>query len=576
MIYNKRKLQIYTSGILTTLMVIMGFAWATHALSIYRATMERQIAEDNDIVKDNLSIIIHQVTQQNTDRNRIISQIQSILEVLKTKGWNGFACVLDKDGRVLAHPDPNMINMQVALQKYEPIDLLGTRPPSVTQLPQTPHNEPAIYKTSGDIIAVDWLPELKTYLCVHKSLLPVTEKINALRTHLAGTGFLIVAISSALSWFFLGMLVDRYESYLSRSEARNRTLVENSSPILITSPSGHLLDANSEALALFQTDRTKLLSKNIQDLWPEKNRPDLSFLFSITPESTMEYHNLDLQTDNGHIIPIDVRACRITYGEQEAIYLLIRDVTETRRAREEMLSANNRLKELDQLKTDFINTVSHELRTPLTSIRWSTDSLSSLITQDNATVQKLLKIIREDNMRLSNLIEELLCFSRIDAGKLKLTPQKIDFSQIAQQVYEEFYQAAQKKSLIVNFISDPNIMLHVDAEHVHRVVANLLDNAIKYTPKGGTVFMHVSEETQSVKIEITDSGIGISSEDLPHIFEKFYRSEKVEVQQERGTGLGLAIVKSIVEAQNGNISVTSKIGEGTTFIVQLPSVVHKQ
>lgn len=88
--------------------------------------------------------------------------------------------------------------------------------------------------------------------------------------------------------------------------------------------------------------------------------------------------------------------------------------------------------------------------------------------------------------------------------------------------------------------------------------------------------MHVSEETQSVKIEITDSGIGISSEDLPHIFEKFYRSEKVEVQQERGTGLGLAIVKSIVEAQNGNISVTSKIGEGTTFIVQLPSVVHKQ
>ncbi len=118
---------------------------------------------------------------------------------------------------------------------------------------------------------------------------------------------------------------------------------------------------------------------------------------------------LDVRTQDGRSIPVAIRACLIAFAEQNATYLLVRDVTESQRAREEILEANRKLKEQDRLKSDFLNTVSHELRTPLTSIKWSTESLLGLNKNwDEETYQKLLRIIRDDNQRLINLIEQLL------------------------------------------------------------------------------------------------------------------------------------------------------------------------
>ncbi len=169
MIHDKRRLQFYTTAVLTALLIAMGFAWATHAITLYRSTLERQMAEDNEIVKANLGIIIHQATQQYADKDMVRVQIQNVLEALQEKGWKGFACVLDKDGRVLNHPNRQMINMQVPLKTYEPLDLLGEAPPPVTNLPNAPETQHTIYRTQSDIIAIDWLPELMMYLCVHKS-----------------------------------------------------------------------------------------------------------------------------------------------------------------------------------------------------------------------------------------------------------------------------------------------------------------------------------------------------------------------------------------------------------------------
>jgi two-component system, OmpR family, phosphate regulon sensor histidine kinase PhoR len=280
---------------------------------------------------------------------------------------------------------------------------------------------------------------------------------------------------------------------------------------------------------------------------------------------------MDLYSSTGNTIPVDVRACAITYGDRDAIYLLIHDVTETRRAREEILAANGRLKELDQLKTNFLTTVSHELRTPLTSISWSIDSLSDLIPDGDDKIQKSLKIIREDNLRLSGLIEELLSFSRIEAGKLNVAFQEVDLSQMVQKSVEEMMHLAQKKSLEISLVSvQGRLWVQADTEHLRRVVVNLLDNAIKYTPDHGTIAIQLSTHAAMAKLEITDSGIGISAEDLPHIFEKFYRSDALDVQHERGTGLGLAIVQSIIEAHEGTIDVKSSRGQGTTVTVHMP------
>jgi two-component system, OmpR family, phosphate regulon sensor histidine kinase PhoR len=447
----------------------------------------------------------------------------------------------------------------------------GRCPPPVTELPEGHQKTSAIYRTQADIIAIDWLPDLMTYLCVHKSHRPITDQINALRTRLIGVGLIIIAITSTGSWFFIGWLVDRYETHLSQSELRNRTLVQNSAPIVIATPEGIIRDINPAAEQLFNTNRDGLLDTLFEKLWPQKHHEKFQSLLHVSPLQPAEYHNLDIIPHQKHPKPVDVRACRIEYGNQDAVYFLIRDVTENRRAQEEVLAANQRLKDLDQLKTDFINTVSHELRTPLTSMRWSTESLSQLVSQKDETVSKLLRILRDDNHRLANMIEELLGFARLDAGKLHLNISTIDLPQILSVAREEIAPLAQQKNITLSKINTlETLTLQADSEQIHRVAINLLDNAIKYTPQNGHVSITVAHTDQEATFCVSDTGIGILDQDQSHIFDKFYRTDQSDVQKERGTGLGLSIVKGIAEAHNGTVSVKSQIGQGTTFQVTLP------
>ena len=573
MIRDKRRLQLYTSLSLTVLMVGLGLLWASYAIALFRSTTERQLAEDNEVVKENLRIIISQVTQQYTDKAMVLAQIQKVLEALKDKGWNGFACVLDKDGFVLAHPRREMVSKQVPLKKYEPADILGTRAPPIGALADPAQLPGAtIYKTQSDIIAIDWLPDLMTYLCVHQSYQPLNQKIHALRQTLAKFGFWFVGIAATGAWFFVGWLVDRYESHLARSEARNRVLVQNSAPILIANDKGQLLDANPAAETLFQVTRPELLQMPLADLWPAYRGSELTDILNVGATGVVEQNDREMQTLHGKIIPVDLRACRIDYGDREAVCLLIRDITESRRAREEILEANRKLRELDQLKTDFVNTVSHELRTPLTSIKWSTESLSDLVRgADDETVGKLLKIIRDDNQRLSALIEQLLSFSRIDAGKLKPVPQDIHIDRLLHQSLEDVSPIAQQKGIVLHSPpAGPSMPLKADPEQTRRVVVNILENAIKYTPSGGGVQVRLHQKDGWVYLAVEDNGIGIAPADLERIFDKFYRTDQKDVLRERGSGLGLAIVKGIVEAHGGHIQVQSGVGTGSTFTIQLP------
>ncbi len=574
MIQDKRRLQLYTSLALSALILCLGLLSASYAIDLLRSTLERQMAEDSEIIGENLRIIIRQVTQEYTDRKMALDQFQEVLKALDDKGWIGFACVLDKNGVVVAHPRPEFINMQVPLETYEPTDLLGSSAPPIDSLSalQDP-GEASIYRTSADIIAIHWLPQMMTYLCVHQSVRPLDERAARLRRLLALIGLGFVAIAATGSWFFVGNLVDRYESHLSRSEARNRTLVQNSAPILVVDTSGGLLDANPQAETLFGAPKAELLKRNLKDLWLPDRRDQLEDLFRrVGPTGAVEQNDLDMLTAPGQTVPVALRACRIDYADQDAIYLLIQDVTESRRAREEILEANRQLRELDQLKTDFLNTVSHELRTPLTSIKWSTESLAALVKDEmDGNVQKLLGIIRDDNQRLSAQIEQLLSFSRLDAGKLKPAFQTADLSHFLQQALEEVAPIAQQKGLTLTPHNPPEeLTLKADPDQLHQVFVNILDNAIKYTPRGGDVHLSSRASAGWVEIDVKDTGIGIPEKDLPRIFEKFYRADQPAARQERGTGLGLAIVRGIVDAHGGEIRVQSTVNSGTTFTIRLP------
>ncbi len=574
MIQDKRRLQLYTALALSALVLCLGLLSASYAIDRLKSMLERKMAQDSEIIGENLRIFIKQVTQEYTDQDMALAQIQRILEILKKKKWIGFACVLDKNGRVLAHPRPELVGMQAPLNTYEPTALLGSLAPSVDSLAvlQNP-GEASIYKTPSDIIAIHWLPQMMTYLCVHQSVEPLNDRVEQLGRLLALIGIGFVVVAAAGSWFFVGKLVDRYESHLEHSEARNRVLVQNSAPILVVDTSGALLDANPQAETLLGAPREALLQKNLKDLWLPDNHDQLEDLFrAVGPTDALERNDLDMLTSSGQTVPVDLRACRINYGDRYAIYLLLRDVTESRRAREEILEANRRLRELDQLKTDFLNTVSHELRTPLTSIKWSTESLATLVkVQDDENVQKLLGIIRDDNQRLSALIEQLLSFSRFDAGKLKPNFQTVDLAHFLQQALKEMAPIAQKRGITLSpHDSLKSLKLKADPEQLNQIFVNILDNAIKYTSRGGEVHLSSRSGEGWVEIDVKDTGIGIPEKDLPHIFEKFYRTDQPAARQERGTGLGLAIVKGIIDAHGGEIRIKSTPGSGTTFTIRLP------
>ena len=570
MIRDKRRLQLYTSAALSFLILCLGILWSWYAIGLLRETAERQMAEDNEIIGANLRIIIRQVTQKYADQEMALSEIQNVLEALKEKKW--FACVLDQKGFVLAAPQREMVNSQAPLKTYKPTALLGTQAPPLDALSEASETgRTGVYKTESDIIAIQWLPNLMTYLCVHQSQQPMNEKIGQLRRVLIQITIGFMFLVGMGSWFFVGWLVDRYESHLSLSEYRNRTLVQNSAPILVGAPSGQILHVNPEARTLFgiPPDQTDL---NLRDLWLTDHADRLDEILHIGVNQSLEMNDLDMVNLDGRQIPIDLRACAIDYENKVAVYFLFRDITESRRAQEEILEANRKLQELDQLKTDFINNVSHELRTPISTIQFAEASLKNILKDTpDKNIPKLLGFIRDDGKRLRDLIEQLLQFSRLDAGQLKLNIQHTDLSHLLAQVQTEVALLVQAKNQTLAVSpARSSFALEGDSEQLHRVLVNVVNNAIKYTPKDGKIQIDLSQTNGQFTIQVSDTGIGIPSKDLSHIFDKFYRTNQDAVLNEPGTGLGLTIVKGIVEAHGGQILVESEEGSGTTFVIHLP------
>lgn len=222
----------------------------------------------------------------------------------------------------------------------------------------------------------------------------------------------------------------------------------------------------------------------------------------------------------------------------------------------------------DRLKNDFISTISHELRTPLTAIRGWGETLLQLGDTDPATTRRGMEVIVDETGRLNDMVEDLLDFSRINSGRMQLKLEKIDVLAELDETVFTLRDRATKEGIEINY-SVPHIPVPMqgDAARIRQVFLNILDNAIKYNSQGGTI--RVSAEIRRPKtliIYFADSGRGISPDDLPRVKEKFFRVDN----SVRGSGIGLAVVDEIVRLHNGEFSIDSILGEGTTVTVTLP------
>lgn len=230
-----------------------------------------------------------------------------------------------------------------------------------------------------------------------------------------------------------------------------------------------------------------------------------------------------------------------------------------------------RLKELDRLKSQFVSNVSHELRTPLTSIKLYAEQLPTASAERSA---RYLAALQRETTRLETMVEDLLTISRIDLGKTRAQITPLPLAPFVQQIVEDRKMLAHSRGLTLHFQQDDPLPPVAGDEHfVMQIVTNLLTNAINYTPAGKNIFISVRHDPQEagfLRLTIEDEGVGIPPEEMPHLFERFFRGSAGRKMEVPGTGLGLAIVKEMVERLNGKIYIESEVGKGTRVIVYLP------
>jgi signal transduction histidine kinase len=235
----------------------------------------------------------------------------------------------------------------------------------------------------------------------------------------------------------------------------------------------------------------------------------------------------------------------------------------------ELTDALKRLRELDALKSEFFANVSHELRTPLTLIL---APLDDRLGHDVAPVERrLLEGLRRNAQRLLRLIDDLLDLSRIDAGQLRLDLASIDLGAMTRQLKAVFASAAEARGLsLVREGPETTSEVWGDAHRLDSALSNLLGNAFKFTPAGGTVTLRLEERADDVRMTVQDTGPGITPVDLPHIFERYYQADDRGGRKAGGVGIGLALARNLVELHGGKLEVASEPGQGAAFTITLP------
>ncbi len=283
--------------------------------------------------------------------------------------------------------------------------------------------------------------------------------------------------------------------------------------------------------------------------------------YSGRPDAWVSTTKMPLRDENGEIIG--------TFG-------ISRDVTAQMRAEQALTNQaqqlsvqNERLRELDGMKDEFIGLVSHELRTPLTSIIGYVKLLRDRRTSE-LNADQYAEVIQRNSQRLLRLVEDLLFLSQSHSGQLAVELRRADLAEIAASAVEEMRPEAQRKNIDLALSATAAPSLPVDATRIAQLLSNLISNAVKFTPDGGKVEVSVGTEGDQAVLAVADTGVGIPAADQERIFDRFFRSATTTRQVIPGTGLGLTIARDIVAAHNGTIAVDSDEGRGSTFKIWLP------
>lgn len=341
---------------------------------------------------------------------------------------------------------------------------------------------------------------------------------------------------------------------LTQERYRLRTVLDGMvEGVLLTDATGRILLANGAFQRIFNAQQPVEGRRPLETA----RIPALQDAIDAAMQATLPItREINLGGDTAKVIRASLAAIRED-GELRGAVGVFHDVTE--------------LKRLEQMRKEFVANVSHELRTPLTAIKGYAETLRDGALRDPKQAAEFVQVIDRHADRLKALIEELLDLSAIEHGKVRPEIKAVSLDEVVQQAVGTVKTIAEEKKQTIRVdipSGTPRVM--ADRQRLPQVLINLLDNAVKFTPAGGTIAIFVRPVDGRLALSVRDSGIGIAAGEQDRIFERFYRVDVSRDRREGGTGLGLAIAKHLVQAMGGTIEVQSEAGEGTTFRVVLP------
>ncbi|MDB4910170.1 MAG: sensor protein, partial [Gemmatimonadetes bacterium] len=371
------------------------------------------------------------------------------------------------------------------------------------------------------------------------------------------------------------------EETLRVSEERFRLLVQGvrDYAIFMLSPSGHIVSWNEGARSIKGYTAAEIIGKHFSTFYPaediKQGKPAFELLVAAK-EGRFEDEGWRLRKDGTRLwANVVITAVRNPAGELIGFAKVTRDLTERRAAQERALADTRRVAEAEvanRTKSEFLAAMSHELRTPLNAIGGYAELLAigigGPITEQQ---QDYVSRIRASQQHLLGIITDLLNFSRIEAGQVAYDLLPVPVQSILDGVLPLIAPQADTKNITLsNEPASLQIIAHADRQKAEQIVLNLMSNAIKFTQPGGTVTVRCAGESDCVRIVVEDSGVGIPTEKLAAIFEPFVQLGRSRTSQHEGTGLGLAISRDLARAMNGDVTVESTVGQGSTFTLTLP------
>ncbi|HKP46825.1 MAG TPA: ATP-binding protein [Pyrinomonadaceae bacterium] len=325
--------------------------------------------------------------------------------------------------------------------------------------------------------------------------------------------------------------------------------------LLVVDKDMRVVASNPAAHRLFNLSRDKLNSQRLTDLTrnPAIYSAFLDALHGIERSGVkVETHGTDRSVFDLRAVPLE--SANGSAEPRGALGVFI-DVT--------------RIEQLERVRQEFLSNVSHELRTPLTAILAFVETLETTAGDDKESVQRFLSIIRRNAARMNTLIGDILELSAIEAGNIHVQPEIVELKAIVSDVVASLISKAADRYIIVTNAVPDDAKVYADAPRLEQMLTNLIDNAIKFNREHGTVTI-AFESAETDRILVSDTGEGIPAQHLERLFERFYRVDRARSRELGGTGLGLAIVKHLARAHDGEVTVTSEVGKGSTFVIELP------